>query len=39
MPTSLIHALALTKRAASKVNEDLGLLSEEKAERHSAGGG
>ncbi len=28
MPTSLIHALALTKRAASKVNEDLGLLSE-----------
>lgn len=31
MPTSLIHALALTKRAASKVNEDLGLLSEEKA--------
>lgn len=31
MPTSLIHALALTKRAAAKVNEDLGLLSEEKA--------
>ncbi len=30
MPTSLIHALALTKRAAAKVNEDLGLLSEEK---------
>ena len=29
MPTSLIHALALTKRAAAKVNEDLGLLSEE----------
>ena len=27
----LIHALALTKRAAAKVNEDLGLLSEEKA--------
>ena len=26
MPTSLIHALALTKRAAAKVNEDLGLL-------------
>ncbi len=25
MPTSLIHALALTKRAAAKVNEDLGL--------------
>lgn len=23
MPTSLIHALALTKRAAAKVNEDL----------------
>ena len=31
MPTSLIHALALTKRAAAKVNEDLDLLSEEKA--------
>ncbi|MFP1591380.1 hypothetical protein ACLB1M_13460 [Escherichia coli] len=32
MPTSLIdHTLALTKRAAAKVNEDLGLLSEEKA--------
>lgn len=31
MPTSLIHAAALTKRAAAKVNEDLGLLSEEKA--------
>ncbi|XPE62161.1 lyase family protein [Shigella flexneri] len=26
-----IDALALTKRAAAKVNEDLGLLSEEKA--------
>ncbi len=25
MPTSLIHALALTKRAAAKVNEDLGM--------------
>ena len=31
MPVSLIHALALTKRAAAKVNEDLGLLSAEKA--------
>ena len=26
MPLSLIHALALTKRAAAKVNQDLGLL-------------
>lgn len=26
MPTALIHALALTKRAAAKVNMDLGLL-------------
>ena len=31
MPVSLIHALALTKRAAAKVNQDLGLLPEEKA--------
>ena len=28
MPVSLIHALALTKRAAAKVNQDLGLLAE-----------
>jgi len=26
MPTALIHALALTKRAAASVNMDLGLL-------------
>ena len=32
MPVSLIHALALTKRAAAKVNQDLGLLVEDKAE-------
>ena len=31
MPTALIQALALTKRAAAKVNADLGLLSTEKA--------
>ncbi|MEA1397036.1 lyase family protein, partial [Salmonella enterica] len=31
MPVSLIHALALTKRAAAKVNQDLGLLAAEKA--------
>lgn len=31
MPLSLIHALALTKRAAAKVNQDLGLLAAEKA--------
>lgn len=31
MPVSLIHALALTKRAAAKVNQDLGLLAEDKA--------
>lgn len=31
MPPALIHALALTKRAAAKVNQDLGLLSPEKA--------
>ncbi|KAA1049989.1 class II fumarate hydratase [Pseudocitrobacter sp. 73] len=32
MPVSLISALALTKRAAAKVNQDLGLLSADKAE-------
>ena len=32
MPVSLIHALALTKRAAAKVNQDLGLLAAEKAQ-------
>jgi len=31
MPTALIQALALTKRAAAKVNADLGLLPAEKA--------
>ena len=31
MPVSLIQALALTKRAAAKVNQDLGLLASEKA--------
>lgn len=31
MPVSLIHALALCKHAAAKVNEDLGLLSAEKS--------
>ncbi|HFZ8993578.1 TPA: class II fumarate hydratase [Citrobacter freundii] len=31
MPVALIHALALTKRAAAKVNQDLELLSAEKA--------
>ena len=31
MPLSLVHALALTKRAAAKVNQDLGLLSVDKA--------
>ena len=31
MPVSLIYALALTKRAAAKVNQDLGLLAAEKA--------
>ncbi|WP_034455759.1 class II fumarate hydratase [Buttiauxella noackiae] len=30
MPTALIHALALTKRAAAKVNMDLGLLASER---------
>ena len=32
MPTALIHALAQTKRAAAKVNMDLGLLPAERAE-------
>ena len=31
MPVSLIQALALTKRAAAKVNQDLGLLPADKA--------
>jgi fumarate hydratase class II len=31
MPGELIYALALTKRAAAKVNQDLGLLAAEKA--------
>jgi fumarate hydratase class II len=31
MPVSLIQALALTKRAAAKVNQDLGLLGADKA--------
>lgn len=31
MPGELIYALALTKRAAAKVNRDLGLLTAEKA--------
>ena len=31
MPISLIQALALTKRAAAKVNQDLGLLAAEKS--------
>ncbi|MGK0737143.1 class II fumarate hydratase [Yokenella regensburgei] len=31
MPDALIYALALTKRAAAKVNQDLHLLSDEKA--------
>ncbi len=31
MPTALIHALALTKRAAASVNMDLGLLPAERA--------
>lgn len=30
MPTALIHALALTKRAAAQVNVDLGLLPAER---------
>lgn len=32
MPVTLIHALALTKRAAAKVNQDLRLLTAEKAQ-------
>lgn len=32
MPTALIHALALTKRAAAKVNMDLQLLPQERGE-------
>ena len=32
MPTALVHALALTKRAAAAVNRDLGLLPAERAE-------
>ena len=32
MPLSLIYALALTKRAAAKVNQDLGLLAADKAD-------
>ncbi|MCZ7835168.1 class II fumarate hydratase [Atlantibacter hermannii] len=32
MPTALIHALALTKRAAAKVNMDLQLLAQERGE-------
>ncbi|WP_187487653.1 class II fumarate hydratase [Duffyella gerundensis] len=32
MPVELVHALALTKRAAAKVNSDLGLLPQERAE-------
>lgn len=31
MPTALIHALAMLKRAAASVNRDLGLLDDEKA--------
>jgi fumarate hydratase class II len=31
MPTALIHALAMLKRAAASVNRDLGLLDEDKA--------
>ncbi len=32
MPTELVYALALTKRAAAKVNSDLKLLPDERAE-------
>ncbi len=32
MPTALVHALALTKRAAAQVNHDLGLLPQQRAE-------
>lgn len=35
MPTALIHALALTKRAAAQVNVDLGLLPAERAQPSS----
>ena len=35
MPGELIYALALTKRAAAKVNQDLGLLTAEKPGRSS----
>ncbi|AML58453.1 Fumarate hydratase class II [Serratia rubidaea] len=31
MPTALIHALALTKRAAAEVNRQLGLLADDRA--------
>ncbi|HBZ15690.1 MAG TPA: class II fumarate hydratase [Pantoea sp.] len=32
MPVALVHALALTKRAAAQVNQDLGLLPADRAE-------
>ncbi|MGK3127821.1 class II fumarate hydratase [Pantoea sp. C8B4] len=32
MPVALVHALAMTKRAAAQVNRDLGLLPAERAE-------
>ncbi|WP_342755355.1 class II fumarate hydratase [Pantoea sp. MBD-2R] len=32
MPPELVHALALTKRAAAKVNSDLGLLPDERSQ-------
>ncbi|POS91417.1 lyase family protein, partial [Vibrio cholerae] len=32
MPVALIHALALTKKAAAGVNMDLGLLPKERAD-------
>ncbi len=35
MPVSLIHALALTKRAAAKVNQDLGCWRRKKPARLS----
>jgi len=31
MPVALIHALALTKKAAAEVNSDLGLIAKDKA--------
>src|SRR5437588_782846 len=31
MPIEMIHSLAIIKKAAAKVNEELGLLSKEKA--------